>query len=45
MAPDVEETLKKAYEKVHGFGEQESDRWLEKLQEEGRYAKDVWAGV
>lgn len=45
MAPDVENTLKKAYQSVYGTGEQEADHWLDKLQEDGVYAKDVWAGI
>ncbi|UHA72015.1 bifunctional cytochrome P450/NADPH--P450 reductase [Paenibacillus sp. 481] len=45
MAPDVEATLKRAYEQVHGANAQQSAAWLERLQDEGRYAKDVWAGI
>ncbi|TLS38663.1 bifunctional cytochrome P450/NADPH--P450 reductase [Pseudalkalibacillus caeni] len=45
MAPEVETTLMDAYQEHHGVGEQESKKWLASLQEEGRYAKDVWAGV
>lgn len=45
MAPDVERTLQLAYQEVHGVSEQESKVWLNSLQTEGRYAKDVWAGV
>ncbi|UHA76290.1 flavodoxin domain-containing protein [Paenibacillus sp. 481] len=43
MAPDVEATLQQAYRDVRGVGEQEAQAWLDKLQAEGRYAKDVWA--
>ncbi|MGE7635393.1 bifunctional cytochrome P450/NADPH--P450 reductase [Bacillus paramycoides] len=45
MAPDVEKTLQKAYQSVHGAGEQEAQKWIEKLQADGTYAKDVWAGI
>ncbi|GIP38990.1 NADPH--cytochrome P450 reductase [Paenibacillus sp. J31TS4] len=45
MAPDVEETLRTAYRDVHGTSEEEAVSWLDGLQEEGRYAKDVWAGI
>ncbi|MGE8081977.1 bifunctional cytochrome P450/NADPH--P450 reductase [Peribacillus loiseleuriae] len=45
MAPDVESTLKNAYQSIHGVEEQEAAEWLDKLQEDGLYAKDVWAGV
>lgn len=45
MAPHVETVLQKAYESVHGATEQEAMQWLWKLQEDGRYAKDVWAGI
>ncbi|MCP3765051.1 bifunctional cytochrome P450/NADPH--P450 reductase [Domibacillus sp. A3M-37] len=45
MAPDVENTLKNAYQSVVGAGEQEAGQWLDKLQEDGLYAKDVWAGI
>ncbi|MCR8842251.1 bifunctional cytochrome P450/NADPH--P450 reductase [Paenibacillus sp. SC116] len=45
MAPDVEATLQRAWEEVHGENERESAAWLETLLDEGRYAKDVWSGV
>ena len=45
MAPDVERALREAYRTVHGAGEKEATEWLERLQAEGRYAKDVWAGA
>jgi cytochrome P450/NADPH-cytochrome P450 reductase len=45
MAPDVEATLKKAYADVSGNSTEQADAWLERLQQEGRYAKDVWTGI
>lgn len=45
MAPDVEAALQKAYESVHGTGEQEAQNWLRHLQDTGIYTKDVWAGI
>ncbi|GMX65328.1 bifunctional P-450/NADPH--P450 reductase [Paenibacillus elgii] len=45
MAPDVENELKKAYQAVHGVEPQEAEKWLERLQSNGSYAKDVWAGI
>jgi cytochrome P450/NADPH-cytochrome P450 reductase len=45
MAPDVEATLKKAYADVSGNSSEQADAWLERLQQEGRYAKDVWTGI
>ncbi|OAH55736.1 NADPH--cytochrome reductase [Domibacillus aminovorans] len=45
MAPDVEATLCHAYQEVHRVGGQEAENWLEQLQSEGRYAKDVWTGI
>ncbi|MBY8914794.1 bifunctional cytochrome P450/NADPH--P450 reductase [Bacillus sp. YC2] len=45
MAPDVEETLQKAYQSVHGADEQAAKEWLGDLQTKGIYAKDVWAGM
>lgn len=45
MAPAVENVLLQAYEKVHNTDSKASSNWLEQLQAEGRYAKDVWAGV
>lgn len=44
MAPDVEACLKEAYQEIHAVSKQEAQKWLEQLQSEGRYAKDVWAG-
>ncbi|MCS3600395.1 cytochrome P450/NADPH-cytochrome P450 reductase [Bacillus sp. JUb91] len=44
MAPDVEDTLCHAYQEIHGGNEQEARKWLDQLQHEGRYGKDVWAG-
>ncbi|WP_440604562.1 bifunctional cytochrome P450/NADPH--P450 reductase [Bacillus sp. GB_SG_008] len=44
MAPDVENTLCHAYQEIHGVSEQEARNWLDHLQREGRYGKDVWAG-
>ena len=45
MAPDVENTLCQAYQRNHGVSEQEARNWLDQLQREGRYGKDVWAGI
>ncbi|MVP01839.1 bifunctional cytochrome P450/NADPH--P450 reductase [Paenibacillus lutrae] len=45
MAPDVEAVFKKAYQDEHDAGEQEAQDWLQGLQTEGRYAKDVWTGI
>ncbi|MNP56484.1 Bifunctional NADPH reductase [compost metagenome] len=45
MAPDVEATLKQAYTDISGKPVDEADAWLERLQQEGRYAKDVWTGL
>ncbi|MDX8047077.1 bifunctional cytochrome P450/NADPH--P450 reductase [Gracilibacillus sp. S3-1-1] len=45
MAPDVEDTLCHAYQEIHGISEQESKNWLDRLQREGRYGKDIWAGI
>ncbi|CRK82677.1 bifunctional cytochrome P450/NADPH--P450 reductase [Neobacillus massiliamazoniensis] len=45
MAPEVEWTLQKVYQSVHRVGEQEAQKWMEKLQADGTYAKDVWAGI
>ena len=41
MAPDVEATLREAYEKVH---HEDSQAWIERLQRERRYVKDIWSG-
>ncbi|WP_322907097.1 bifunctional cytochrome P450/NADPH--P450 reductase [Paenibacillus campi] len=45
MAPDVEQALRTAYQSRYGKDEQEAAVWLDRLQQQGRYAKDVWAGV
>lgn len=44
MAPDVEETLQRSYQAVHGVSETEAKKWLDRLEIEGRYVKDVWTG-
>ncbi|MCY8204193.1 bifunctional cytochrome P450/NADPH--P450 reductase CypB [Bacillus sp. N12A5] len=45
MAPDVENTLRRAYETEKGANQEESAAWLQKLQEQKRYVKDVWSGM
>ncbi|AJY75535.1 bifunctional cytochrome P450/NADPH--P450 reductase [Paenibacillus beijingensis] len=45
MAPDVEAALRSAYGSVHGGSERDAQLWLDQIRDEGRYAKDVWAGV
>ncbi|MCW3791966.1 bifunctional cytochrome P450/NADPH--P450 reductase [Paenibacillus sp. LS1] len=45
MAPDVEATLQQAYADIHGNSAKEAEDWLIQLQQEGRYAKDVWTGI
>lgn len=45
MAPDVEMTLKEAYRDIHNVSDHDAEMWLECLEKEGRYAKDVWAGI
>lgn len=45
MAPDVEHALQDAYQLENGKTEEESKAWLDELQKEGRYAKDVWSRV
>ncbi|WNC16559.1 bifunctional cytochrome P450/NADPH--P450 reductase [Brevibacillus brevis] len=45
MAPDVESQLKKGYQSVYGVDEQSAEKWLDSLQTQGKYAKDVWSGV
>ena len=45
MAPDVEVTLKKAYADISGNSSEQAETWLERIQQEGRYAKDVWTGL
>lgn len=45
MAPDVEKTLRLAYEAEKGASQEESLIWLQKLQDQKRYVKDVWTGM
>ncbi len=45
MAPDVEDTLCAAYADVHHTSKEEAQQWLEQLQQDKRYAKDVWTGI
>lgn len=43
MAPDVEATMLRIYQRVRGADPAEAQAWLEQLQAEGRSAKDVWS--
>ncbi|MFE4569601.1 bifunctional cytochrome P450/NADPH--P450 reductase [Paenibacillus chitinolyticus] len=45
MAPDVEEQLRQAYANIRQVSPDEARKWLDGLQTDGRYAKDVWAGI
>ncbi|WP_270181102.1 bifunctional cytochrome P450/NADPH--P450 reductase [Alkalihalobacillus sp. CinArs1] len=45
MAPEVEQALIMSFASLYGTTEEEAVEWLEELEREGRYAKDVWAGV
>ena len=45
MAPDVEQTLVESYMHFYQTSKEEADNWLRSLEEDGRYAKDVWAGA
>ncbi|TGB04873.1 bifunctional cytochrome P450/NADPH--P450 reductase [Halobacillus salinus] len=45
MAPEVEGTLKRAFADQYNKSEDEASQWLDELQEQGRFAKDVWAGI
>ncbi|MUL34451.1 bifunctional cytochrome P450/NADPH--P450 reductase [Priestia megaterium] len=45
MAPDLEATLKKAYQSVHDVTAQEANKWLDHLQVEGIYVKEGWKSV
>lgn len=42
MAPEVESALLLAYRRVKGVGEEDANVWINQLQQEGRYVKDVW---
>ncbi|MFF2888350.1 hypothetical protein [Paenibacillus sp. NPDC057967] len=44
MAPEVEAALRKAYSQVYKKDDLEAADWLHRLEQDGRYAKDVWAG-
>lgn len=45
MAPDVEAAVRQAFQDVHRVHEEEAKHWLERLQAEGKFAKDVWSGL
>ncbi|MGG4548596.1 cytochrome P450 [Rossellomorea marisflavi] len=45
MAPDVETTLQQHYQTLYHTTQQEAIDWLQTLEKEGRYGKDVWAGA
>ncbi|MFD7522943.1 bifunctional cytochrome P450/NADPH--P450 reductase [Paenibacillus chitinolyticus] len=45
MAPGVEEEIRQAYANIRQVRSNEARKWLYGLQTEGRYAKDVWAGI
>jgi len=45
MAPDVERTLVECYMNFYQTRQEEAAAWLGSLEEDGRYAKDVWAGA
>ncbi|MFQ6321105.1 bifunctional cytochrome P450/NADPH--P450 reductase CypB [Bacillus halotolerans] len=45
MAPEVENTLRAAYEAGKGASQEASAEWLKKLQDQKRYVKDVWTGM
>ncbi|MCY7787904.1 bifunctional cytochrome P450/NADPH--P450 reductase CypB [Bacillus inaquosorum] len=45
MAPEVENTLRLAYEAEKGANQEESAEWLMNLQNQKRYVKDVWSGM
>ncbi|KGP72812.1 bifunctional cytochrome P450/NADPH--P450 reductase [Pontibacillus yanchengensis] len=44
MAPAVEDTLLTCYMDYHHVTKQAAMKWLDQLQTDGVYAKDVWAG-
>ncbi|MGE7602674.1 bifunctional cytochrome P450/NADPH--P450 reductase [Peribacillus sp. NPDC097675] len=45
MAPDVERTLIDSYMQIYQTPKEQATEWLQSLEENGRYAKDVWAGA
>jgi len=44
MAPDVENTLIKSYSDIYNVSESEARAWLQRLEEEHYFVKDVWVG-
>ncbi|WP_338776961.1 cytochrome P450 [Metabacillus sp. FJAT-52054] len=44
MAPDVETVMKESYKTEKNASEEDAEKWLADLQQQGRFAKDVWAG-
>ncbi|MGY5343367.1 bifunctional cytochrome P450/NADPH--P450 reductase [Paenibacillus glucanolyticus] len=44
MAPEVEQTLIVSYQDKYGVDADEAASWLSRLEAEGQYVKDVWAG-
>lgn len=44
MAPEVEQTLIASYQDKYGVDADEAASWLSRLEAEGQYVKDVWAG-
>ncbi|KIL51053.1 bifunctional cytochrome P450/NADPH--P450 reductase [Jeotgalibacillus campisalis] len=45
MAPAVEQTLVESYREFYQSTNDEAVQWLQSLEENGRFAKDVWAGA
>ncbi|MGI8314150.1 bifunctional cytochrome P450/NADPH--P450 reductase [Halobacillus mangrovi] len=45
MAPQVTETLIKGYQDIQQTSYENAVEWLNNLEKEGRFAKDVWAGA
>lgn len=44
MAPDVEKALLESLKEYNQLDDAEARAWIAKLQQDGRYALDVWAG-
>ncbi|SEA02134.1 cytochrome P450 / NADPH-cytochrome P450 reductase [Thalassobacillus cyri] len=45
MAPEVTETLIKCYQDAHRTSYEDAASWLQLLEEDGGFAKDIWAGA